>query len=211
MPDFFRVRRAAQRIIRPGDVGQRRRGRHRNRRIEPRFGSGGFAHLRDVNVLRDPIWQFVGVVVALGIAAVSVVPWRRRKRHQDAQRQAEVAAALRAHQNELPAQPGYGKHKKRKDDGNLFANISLDFLNQLPQPLGVLAAHLDRTYTPENFGAQDWLSVFQRLIGEGFFRPIANQPRRLTLLTQLEPGPALEKWTRLAASLRRSIHGLNDE
>ena len=163
-----------------------------------------------MDLLRDQIWQFVGVIVAILTAAVPAGLWlfRRRKVERKQTQQEYVIAELKRHR--IGSVPDYGKHKKRKKDGILLANISSDFLNQFPVPIGVLAAHLDRIYTPENFGASDWLTVFRRLTLEEYFVSAdGSSPRRLKIETPLNSGPQMESWLTASASAKRSIAGLD--
>ena len=162
--------------------------------------------------LRDPIWQFIGVVVAVLIGGVPGVLWLMRRRRATAvSRHEEIIAELKKH---LPTGglPGVAKHKKRKSDGILLANLSSDFVNQFPVPVGILAAHLDQFYTPENFGASDWLTVFRRLTEENYFQPLHERSaRRIGLESKLNPGPKLEKWLRASIERKRDVAGLNDD
>jgi hypothetical protein len=164
-----------------------------------------------MDALRDPIWQFVGVVVAVLAAGGPGLVWLfRRRARADASRDAEIIAQLKAHVGS-----GFSgsntKHKKRKSDGILIANLSSDFLNQFPMPVAVLAAHLDHIYTPENFGASDWLGVFRRFTSEGYFEPTdGRSPGRITVESTLNPGPKMQHWLKMSAQSNRSIAGLED-
>jgi hypothetical protein len=165
-----------------------------------------------MEALRDPIWQFVGVVVAILALGVAGVAWLLRRRPAAASRgrNEEIINQMKQH---LPTGTlsNSGKHKKRKEDGILLANLSLDFLNQFPLPVAVLAAHLDRIYTPENFGGSDWLTVFRRLTGEGFFETAdGRSPRRIGVESLLNPGQKFQSWLRSASQMKRRIAGLDD-
>jgi hypothetical protein len=106
----------------------------------------------------------------------------------------------------------YERHKKRKSDGILIANISLDFLNQFPVSIRILARHVNQIYTPENFGSADWLDVFKRLANEGYFIPTPETPiDKISLATVVNPGPKLYSHLESTKMLRRSIMGLDDE
>ena len=121
-----------------------------------------------MDILRDPVWQFVGVFIAALSTGGSIILWMiRRNRDRNAICEDEIIGRLKEYIPQGNA-TYFGKHKKRKSDGILLANLSSDFLNQFPIPVAVLAAHLDCLYTPENFGASDWLSVFRRLSIEGY-------------------------------------------
>ena len=166
-----------------------------------------------MEALRDPIWQFVGVVVAVLAVGVPGLVWllRRRSAAASRQRNEEIINQMKHH---LPAGTlsNYGKHKKRKEDGILLADLSLDFLNQFPLPVAVLAAHLNCIYTPENFGGSDWLTVFRRLTAAGYFETAdGRSPRRITIESLLNPGHKFQSWLRSASQLKRSIAGLDDE
>jgi hypothetical protein len=166
-----------------------------------------------MEALRDPIWQFVGVVVAVLALGVPGLVWllRRRSAAASRQRNEEIINQMKQH---WPAgtQFNSGKHKKRKKDGILLANLSSDFLNQFPLPVAVLAAHLDWLYTPENFGGPDWLTVFRRLTAEGYFETAdGRSPRRITIESLLNPGHKSQSWFRDASQLKRRIAGLDDE
>jgi len=165
-----------------------------------------------MEVLRDPIWQFVGVVVAILAVGVPGLAWllRRRSAAASRRRNEEIISQMKQH---LPTGTlsSFRKHKKRKEDGVLLANLSLDFLNQFPLPVAVLAAHLDRVYTPENFGGSDWLTVFRRLTAEGFFETVdGRSPRRITVESLLNPGQKFQSWLRSASQLKREVAGLED-
>lgn len=165
-----------------------------------------------MDALRDPVWQFVGVLVTLVAAAIPAFVWVMRRRRPPTH--AEQQAALRDVYSRYPgpAMPDRGKHKKRKSDGILVANISSDFLNQFPVPVGALAAHVDRTYTPENFGSSDWLSVFRRIAAEGYLVVVDGTAAcRLMLATPVNPGPKMTAWLSSSAARKRSIMGLDDE
>lgn len=160
--------------------------------------------------LRDPIWQFIGVVLTALVALPPVVIWLRRKRNAAATRERDAEIIAHLSKNQMTSRRGYEKHKKRKGDGILLGNLSSDFLNQFPVPLGVLAAHLDRIYTPENFGATDWVTVFRRLAAEGYFVAAdGSLPEKLQIDTGLDSGPKLGGWLKMAAQTRRSIQGLD--
>ncbi len=162
-----------------------------------------------MGVLRDPIWQFLGVVAAVVMALVPLLLQRIRRRRSGA---GSRVAAARQGGVAVARDSGPGKHKKRKADGILFANVSSDFLNQFPIAVRVLAAHLDRLYTPENFGGSNWLLVFCRLAAEGYFQPAdGKSPKRLKLDSFVNPGPRLESWLRDSARAKRSIAGWDDE
>lgn len=165
-----------------------------------------------MDLLRDSMWQFVGVVVAVITAVASGIVWLlSRRRSRGRSRNEEVIAELKRHLLD-GASPGFARHKKRKNDGILLANISSDFLNQFPVPVAVMAAHLDRLYTPENFGEPDWLGVFRRLTMERYFTPVRERsPKRITVESLLNPGPLLESWLRPSAAAKRRIAGLDDE
>ncbi len=157
-----------------------------------------------MDILRDPLWQFVGVVIALVTILIPIIQsYRKRK--------AQRSASVDLHALLSVSARGYEKHKKRKSDGILVANISSDFLNQFPVKIGVLAKHLDSTYTPENFGHSNWLDVFKRLIKEEYFLPTKKVPmKRISFETEVNPGLKLEPHFESTRKLRRSIQGLED-
>jgi hypothetical protein len=165
-----------------------------------------------MDILRDPIWQSIGVFVALLTGLVPAVAWyiRRLSATSEKSQHDAIIAELKRHQAQ---RVGFNaKHKKRKTDGILLANISSDFLNQFPIPMGVMAVHLDLLYTPENFGAPDWIVVFRRLAMEGCFVPVdGSSPKRLKIDTLVNPGPKLEHWLQDAAELKSRIAGLSRE
>jgi hypothetical protein len=152
----------------------------------------------------------IGVVVALLTAFVPLAFWfiRRRRPAIDRSQQEASIEELKKHAGAIRS--SYGKHKKRKKDGILVANISSDFLNQFPVPVGVMAAHLDAIYTPENFGAGDWISIFRRLTAEGYFVTAdGSSPKRMKMNTPLNSGPKLESRLKSSAAVKRSIAGLD--
>jgi len=118
-------------------------------------------------LLRDPVWQFVGAAITL-VALILTLLHGRRTRKQEQATKASVGS--------FRVDRGYGRHKLRKNDGILYANISSDFFGQFPAPIATLAKHLDRLYTPENFGHSDWLEVFKRMIDDqgGVLHPRAT-------------------------------------
>jgi len=161
-----------------------------------------------MNLLRDPLWQFVGVVIAIFAAAIPIVASTKRRKVTK-RNEEQATPSERNPQVPRPATDN-ARHKKRKPDGVLAANISSDFLNQFPSAIGTLASHLDRPYTPENFGSSDWLSVFRRLILEGYFSPTdGTRPSRITLETPVRPGPKLVPWLEGSAAMKRRILGLD--
>jgi hypothetical protein len=153
-------------------------------------------------LLRDPVWQFVGSAIAL-VALIWTLLQRRRTRKQEQATKASVGS--------FSVDRGYGRHKIRKDDGILHANISSDFFGQFPAPIAALAKHLDRIYTPENFGHSDWLEVFKRMIKEEYFIPEPQcSLRRVTYNTQVNAGPRLQPYLRQTAQMRKRIMGLDE-
>lgn len=158
--------------------------------------------------IRDPAWQFVGVIITLISMICSAIAWHLGQRKLSRKTEAELIQKLKARMHVVSVGSA-GKHKKRKDDGVLLGNLSSDFFNQFPLPIAVLAAHLDRIYTPENFGASDWLVVFKRLCNEGFFVPAnTGSPKRLRLESEINTGPKFQKWHETVAKMKRSIQGL---
>lgn len=158
--------------------------------------------------LRDPIWQFVGAAIAGVTCLMSAAAylWNRRKETN----RKSVAAPVRMLVPSIGSNP-YPKHKKRKDDRIILANLSSDFFNQFPVTVEELSMHVDRIYTPENFGASDWLSVFKRLASEGFFVAANDvRPNRITKRTELRPGEKLEPWLQGTARMKSEILGLQD-
>lgn len=164
-----------------------------------------------MDILRDPVWQFVGVLIAALSAGGSAILWMIQKNQKGkVSSEDEIIERLKQHMPLGNISPS-GKHKKRKDDGILLANLSSDFLNQFPVRMGVLAAQLDCLYTPENFGSSDWLGVFRRLSSEGYFVPVGGQsPERITVESQLDAGPKMQTWIRLSIESKRRIAGLDD-
>ena len=149
-----------------------------------------------LRIVRDPVWQFIGVVLAaLGLAVPLI--WRSL-RSPAKQEQSWTPAPIVSH----------SRHKRRRADGVLVANISSDFLNQFPVRVGDLAAHVDCLYTPENFGASDWLAVFQRLVQEGYLTPV-KPVRRLGLDTLVSHGPQIQSHLEITRRNRREIEGLD--
>jgi len=163
-----------------------------------------------MNILRDPIWQFVGVIVTILIAIVPVIIWRlRHKKAEALTHQQQIIAELKAHIDRGHHSIRHQKHKKRQGDGLLLGNLSFDFFNQFPVPIGVLAAHLDQIYTPENFGADNWLAVFRRLASEGYFESADGSSwKRVRLNTPLILGGKMEHWVKIAADIKRTVAGL---
>lgn len=104
--------------------------------------------------IRDPAWQFVGVIITLISMICSAISWHLGQRKLSRKTEAEIIQKLKSRMYTVSVSSA-GKHKKRKDDGVLLSNLSSDFFNQFPLTVAVLSAHLDRIYTPENFGASD--------------------------------------------------------
>jgi hypothetical protein len=151
------------------------------------------------------------VVVAIITGSISGVLWLMRRRRVAAiSRQVETIAALRKYLPHGEGRPTT-KNKKRQDDGILLANVAFDFLNQFPLPVAVLAEHVDRIYTPENFGASDWLTVFRRLTEDGCFTPVRERSaRRIGLESLLNPGPKLASLLQIAIHTKRGVAGLDE-
>jgi len=123
-----------------------------------------------LDLLRDPVWQFIGVVLALATCCVPII-WKKIRMR--------TTYRIDNKKDMIPNSHGlisidasakyYPKHKKLKSDGILLGNISSDYLNQFPVSIKEMAAHLDMIYTPENFGGKNWLDVFKRFIKDGYF------------------------------------------
>jgi hypothetical protein len=165
-----------------------------------------------LNLLRDPVWQFVGVAIAVVAAAVPIVLAITRRRRSMTPGEEQAALRERYAPSHGPGGGTHSRHKGRRRDGILFANISSDFLNRFPLPVGILVAHLDRLYTPENFGSSDWQSVFRRVAAEGYFVTAdGTRSSRITLETPVGPGPKMSHWLSLAASIKREVLGLDGD
>jgi hypothetical protein len=167
-----------------------------------------------MDFLRDPIWQFIGVVVAIAAIAIPYIQLRRKRKKEDhSHRTKEGPPSVNSLQTEkVISTQYYSKHKGRKPDGILVANISSDFLNQFPASIEVRGKHLDRIYTPENFGASNWLDVFRRFTKEEYFTTTKKiSLKRMSYDTLLNPGPKLYPHLEGAKRIRRSIIGVDNE
>jgi hypothetical protein len=100
----------------------------------------------------------------------------------------------------------------RPDDGLLMVGIAADFLYKFPVTIGALAANRGKSYTPENFGADNWLDVFKRLIRDEYFKfATETAMESISLETKVLPGPRFEPYYTLAKQSYRRRQGLDDD
>lgn len=168
-----------------------------------------------LQVARDPIWQFIGAFIGAIALIIGIIESRKRQARPHASQKRLPSDSKLSSDNNLPGVDiarTYYRHKKRKPDGILFANISSDFLNQFPVSIEALQNHVDRIYTPENFGEISWLAVFKRLIKEDYLKPLGGTfLHNITLRRLVNPGPKLDHWLRDTMKVRREILGLEDD
>jgi hypothetical protein len=163
-----------------------------------------------MSILRDPVWQFVGVLIAVLTVLIPVIVKSLKRRSSESRAHHPTDSVIG------PSGGGgsrrYEKHKKRKPDGILLGNISSDFFNQFPASVQDMVNNLDSLYTPENFGGSDWLSVFRRFTKEDYFVSADGKSvRRIGYQSMLNPGPKLDSWLRDTGRVRRQILGIEEE
>ena len=100
-----------------------------------------------------------------------------------------------------PYPPNDLRKKKRVPYEELAATISMNFLNKFPATISALAAALDATYNPKQFGERDWFDPLRKMTKDGYLTPVDATLDTLTPESKLDAGPELGpylKWTREA-------------